>query len=301
MHCVSQECMRFKCRLEACIEGWQADIAACHNPSHREDQVSQLQDQNSRPGTIRESGPVLEAAGTFPHAYLPCYPCPSLCFVLAQTVSGAAPLPRVEGSGICTNRGNSVCHSRLSSIRGAPNLCCDVFGVTKAGSSNSRSSLGGTILLSWKECAAKFEDVVASNNLQRLVGSMASQDCTCSQLCTACQTLQMTHTSESRQAGTNHASATPHIFAFVLHAAHNFLNQDGTLAKGCCPDMVRRCCCVNFLLASADYKSLGTAWLTSEGAHFCSTLHKLLAAPCKARNSLIGPVSLRGPTGSVPL
>ena len=85
-------------------EGRQADIAACHPPSHREDPVvSQLQDQNSRPGTIRANlfrSPVqyLEAVGSFPHAYLPCHLCPSLCFVLEeQTVSGAAaaPLPRV--------------------------------------------------------------------------------------------------------------------------------------------------------------------------------------------------------------
>ena len=107
MHCVSEECIRFKCRQdEACIgiigiqEGRQADIAACHTPSHREDPVvSQLQDQNSRPGTIRANlfrSPVqyLEAMGTFPHAYLNYHPCPSLCFVLEEpTVSGAAPLP----------------------------------------------------------------------------------------------------------------------------------------------------------------------------------------------------------------
>ena len=38
----------------------------------------------------------LEAVGTFPLAYLPCHPCPSLCFVLeGQTVSGVAQLPRV--------------------------------------------------------------------------------------------------------------------------------------------------------------------------------------------------------------
>ena len=76
MHCVSEECIRFKCRQdEACIgiigiqEGRQADIAACHTPSHREDPVvSQLQDQNSRPGTIRanlfrSSVQYLEAVG----------------------------------------------------------------------------------------------------------------------------------------------------------------------------------------------------------------------------------------------
>ena len=55
----------------------------------------------SRPGTTSANlcrNPVqyLEAVGTFPHAYLPCHPCPSLCFVLEEpTVSGAAPLPRV--------------------------------------------------------------------------------------------------------------------------------------------------------------------------------------------------------------
>ena len=111
MHCVSEECSRCKCRQdEACIginriqEGRQADIAAsaCHSPSHREDPVvSQLQDQIARPGTITANlfrSPVqyLEAVGTFPHAYLPCHPCPSLCFVLEEpTVSGAAPLPKV--------------------------------------------------------------------------------------------------------------------------------------------------------------------------------------------------------------
>ena len=83
-------------------EGRQAATAACQTHPHREDPVvSQMQDHVARPGTIRANlfqSPVqyLEAVGTFPHAYLPCPPCPSLGFVLEEpTVSGAAPLPRV--------------------------------------------------------------------------------------------------------------------------------------------------------------------------------------------------------------
>ena len=108
MPCVFEESSRCKCRQDGArigiqrkFEGRQADIAACHAPSHGEDPVSQMQDHVARPGTIRANlfqRPVqyLEAVGTFPHAYPPCPPCPSLGFVLEEpTVSGAASLPRV--------------------------------------------------------------------------------------------------------------------------------------------------------------------------------------------------------------
>ena len=158
MHCVSEECIRCKCRQdEACIgingiqEGRQANITACHTPSHREDPVvSQLQDQNARP----------EAVGTFPHAYLPCHPCPSLCFVLEEpTVSGAAPLPRVGSFEMQGKR--DLCQLRpivfgLSSIRAGHRIYVVGMWGDKARLLENRGHPWEAHYLAvlWKECAA---------------------------------------------------------------------------------------------------------------------------------------------------